>query len=208
VTDTVGRVSSVHSLAAKYRLMQRPDIRHAVLMLAVLCAGCSRRDSPAPSAAARAAHKAGIAAAARDRMVLQYLVKRADTVNKRLPTLRRVTSGFLRGDTSVIWFGYFAGDSLLVLDETRRGPAGVEENARYLFRDSALTYVVLDRIASRSGDTPVRLRLAFGFDSAGVLSATSKNVNDAAQPLDTAADIGRVVTRAHALREQAVAHPR
>ena len=164
---------------------------------------CARGDKPAPTAEARATHKAAIAAAAKDRMVLQYLVKDAEAVNARLSRLRRVTAGFMAGDTSVIWFGFFAGDTLVVLDETRRGPPGVEENARYLFRNERLHYVALDRMQSGGGvPTPIRTRLAFGYDSVGVLSATSKNVNDAAAPLDTVADITSIADRAHALRER------
>jgi hypothetical protein len=172
----------------------------ALLVTAVaLLAGCSRGDQPVATSAARAAHKAAIAAAAQDRMVLQYLVKDADVVNARLGSLRKTSAGFVTGDTSVIWFGFFAGDTLIVLDETRRGPVGVEENARYFFRDTVLHYVALDRIETGS-DVPRRLRLAFGYDSTGALSATSKNVNDAAQPLDTVADIVRIATRAAQLR--------
>lgn len=181
-----------------------------VCALAMLLA-CSRGDQPAASPAERAVHKAAIAAAAQDRLVLQYLVKDAEVVNARLPTLRRTSAGFVRGDTSVIWFGFFAGDSLLVLDETRRGPKGVEENARYYFRDTLLHYVALDRVET-GGSTLRRLRLAFGYDTTGALSATSKNVNDAAEPLDTAADVARIATRAAALRMHvlsgASAHPR
>ena len=104
---------------------------------------------------------------------------------------------------SVIWFGFFAGDTLVVLDETRRGPPGVEENARYLFRNERLHYVALDRMERGGGVlTPIRTRLAFGYDSMGVLSATSKNVNDAAAPLDTAGDITIISGRAIALRER------
>ena len=113
----------------------------------------------------------------------------------------------MSGDTSVIWFGFFAGDSLLVLDETRRGPPGVEENARYLFRDSTLHYVALDRLQTSNTPTPIRTRLAFGYDSTGRLSATSLNVNDAAVPLDTAADVTRIAARARALRTRVLAAP-
>jgi hypothetical protein len=133
------------------------------------------------------------------------MVKDAEALNLRVPSLQKVSQGFTRGDTSVIWFGYFAGDSLLVLDETRRGPKGVEENARYLFRGDSLYYVALDRILTAGVPTPVRTRLAFGFDSTGRLAATSKNVNDAAVPLDTAADITRLALRARALRTTALA---
>jgi hypothetical protein len=183
--------------------------RSATLLVATctLLAGCSRDNQPAVTPAARAAHKAAIAAAAHDRLVLQYLVKDAERVNARLTSLRKTSAGFVTGDTSVIWFGFFAGDTLVALDETRRGPAGVEENARYFFRDTLLHYVALDRIES-AGAVPRRLRLAFGYDSAGVLSATSKNVNDAAQPLDTVADIRRVATRAGQLRTRVLAASR
>ena len=188
--------------------MRRPDTATlcAVILVACLC-GCAQRDKPAPTPADRAAHKAAIAAAANDRMVLQYLVKDAESVNVRLPQMRRVTQGFLSGDTSVIWFAFYNGDTLVVLDETRRGPPGVEENARYLFRRGALHYVALDRIQISNTPTPIRTRLAFGYDSAGVLSATSKNVNDAATPLDTAADIARIANRARALRQRVVSMP-
>ena len=181
--------------------MRRPSAvaRFAVAMTASALS-CARGDNPTPTTEARATHKAAIAAAAKDRMLLQYLVKDAEAVNARLSGLRRATAGFMAGDTSVIWFGFFAGDTLVVLDETRRGPPGVEENARYLFRNTSLHYVALDRTQRGSGPTPIRTRLAFGFDSVGVLSATSKNVNDAAAPLDTAADITFIAERARALR--------
>jgi hypothetical protein len=175
--------------------------------LALLTA-CGGDDRPAPTPEARKAHKAAIAAAAKDRLVLQYLVKDAEAVNLRVPSLRRVSKGFVTGDTSVIWFGFFAGDTLLVLDETRRGPAGVEENGRYLFRGDALHYVALDRIVTTGVSTPLRTRLAFGYDTTGVLSATSKNVNDAAVPLDTAVDVTRIADRARALRVRVLASER
>jgi len=172
---------------------------------ALLLSGCAKDDKPPPTPEARRAHKAAIAAAAQDRMVLQYLVKDAEAVKLRVPSLQRVSKGFMTGDTSVIWFGFFAGDTLLVLDETRRGPAGVEENGRYLFRGDALQYVALDRVVTTGVSTPLRTRLAFGYDSAGTLSATSKNVNDAAVPLDTAADVRRIAERALALRRRVLA---
>jgi hypothetical protein len=182
--------------------MRRPEFRafRGVVAILLSLAACSRGDKPAPTPAERAAHKAAIAAAAQDRMVLQYLVKEAEAANARVPSLRRESAGFTSGDTSVIWFGFFAGDTLLVLDETRRGPPGVEENARYLFRGARLHYVALDRLESGTSGVPRRLRLAFGYDSTGVLSATSKNVNDAAVPLDTAADVTRIASRAALLR--------
>jgi hypothetical protein len=170
-----------------------------------LIAGCATDDKPPPSPEARKAHKAAIAAAAQDRMVLQYLVKDAEAVELRLPSLKRTSKGFMTADTSVIWFGFFAGDTLLVLDETRRGPAGVEENGRYFFRGDALHYVALDRVVTAGMSTPLRTRLAFGYDSTGTLSATSKNVNDAAVPLDTVADVGRIAERALALRRRVLA---
>ena len=180
--------------------MRHFSARSVIVTLAVI--GCSRGDKPAPTAEARAAHKAAIAAAAKDRMLLQYLVKDAEQNGRRTATLRRESAGYLTGDTSVIWFAFFAGDTLVVLDETRRGPAGVEENARYLFRDSVLHYVALDRAVTAHTSRPIRTRLAFGYDSAGTLAATSKNVNDAAVPLDTAADIGAVSMRARLLRDR------
>ena len=169
--------------------------------------GCGGSDKPAPTPAARAAHKAAIAAAAQDRLVLQYLVKDAERANQRVASLQRVTAGFMTGDTSVIWFAYFAGDTLLVLDETRRGPPGVEENARYLFRDSSLHYVALDRLLTSNTPTPVRTRLAFGYDTTGRLSATSLNVNDAAVTIDTARDVTRIALRARALRARVILSP-
>jgi hypothetical protein len=178
--------------------MRHRNTRVVLAMLAAI--GCARGDKPAPTPEARAAHKAAIAAAAKDRMVLQYLIKDAERAGARTATLRRESAGYMAGDTSVIWFAFFAGDTMIVLDETRRGPPGVEENARYVFRDSALRYVALDRAVTSGTGTPLRTRLAFGYDSAGVLAATSKNVNDAAVPLDTALDIGAVVTRARQLR--------
>ncbi len=188
--------------------MRRSDRRAVMAPLAVLMlivSGCRNSDQPAPTPAARAAHKAAIAAAAQDRLVLQYLVKDAERANQQLPALRRVTAGFMSGDTSVIWFAFFAGDTLVVLDETRRGPPGVEENARYLFRDSSLHYVALDRLQTSNTPTPIRTRLAFGYDSTGRLSATSLNVNDAAVPLDTATDVTRIAVRARALRLRVLA---
>jgi hypothetical protein len=183
--------------------MPHPDPAVArVLMIAACVVGCARSDRPAPTTAERVAHKAAIAAAANDRMVLQYLVKDAEAVNVRLRGMRRVTEGFMAGDTSVIWFAFYSGDTLVVLDETRRGPPGVEENARYLFRHDSLHYVALDRIQTSNTATPIRTRLAFGYDTAGVLSATSKNVNDAAAPLDSAADVTAIAARARALRSR------
>jgi hypothetical protein len=179
---------------------------HWRLRVGVLCLGgallsaCARSDKPAPSTAERIAHKKGIAAAAMDRMLLQGFVKQADSVNRRLGSLRRVSKGFMRGDTSVIWFAYFAGDTLLVLDETRREPRGTEENARYLYRDTTLRYMVYDRKAGATGAALLRARYAFGFDSLGTLAASSKNVNDAAIPLDTAADVLLLVRQARELR--------
>ncbi|HYW49319.1 MAG TPA: hypothetical protein VE861_01865 [Gemmatimonadaceae bacterium] len=185
--------------------MPRPDLRHVALILGVILAGCARRDGPPPTPEARKAHRLALAAAAQDRLVLQYLVKDAEAVEARMPSMRRATAGYVSGDTSVIWFGFFAGDTLVVLDETRRGPAGTEENARYLFRDSSLRYVALDRVMTAGTPTPIRTRLAFGYDSTGALSATSKNVNDAAVPLDTANDVTRIATRATALRRRVLA---
>ena len=190
--------SNVRPRLAAWRVLLRVS-GLAVFVLTLLSA-CGRGDKPAPTPEARRAHKQAIAAAALDRMVLQYLVKDAEVVNLRVPSLRRVSAGFVSGDTSVIWFAYFAGDTLLVLDETRRGPAKMEENARYLFRADRLHYVALDRIQSFGTPTPQRTRLAFGYDSSGTLSATSKNVNDAAVPLDTLADVTQVADRARALR--------
>ncbi len=135
-------------------------------------------------------------------MVLQYLVKDVEAIKRRLPAMRRESAGFVTGDTNVIWFGFFAGDTLVVLDETRRGPVGIEENARYVFRDSLLHYVALDRVQTSGTPTPIRTRMAFGYDSTGTLSATSKNVNDAAVPLDSASDVFRVADRANALRRR------
>ncbi|MCC7053886.1 MAG: hypothetical protein IT355_11550 [Gemmatimonadaceae bacterium] len=180
--------------------------RLGVTCLLVL-ASCAKREGPPPTPEQRAVHKAAIAAAAQDRMMLQYLVKEAEVTEARLPSLRRDSRGYMSGDTSVIWFAFFAGDTLVVLDETRRGPVGVEENARYLFTGDRLHYVALDRLRTSGTQVPVRLRLAFGYDSTGRLSATSKNVNDAAVPLDTAADIHRIADRARALRARVLAGP-
>jgi hypothetical protein len=180
-------------------------VRVSALALSLCLVGCSRRDGPPPTAEERIAHKKGIAAAAMDRMLLQQFVKQADTVNRRVSSLRRVSRGFMRGDTSVIWFAYFAGDTLLVLDETRREPRGTEENGRYLFRDTMLQYIVFDRKVQSGGATPTRARLAFGFDSLGTLAASSKNVNDAAIPLDTAADVVSLVQQVRALRARVLA---
>lgn len=184
--------------------MRHPERLTAGLALLLMTA-CAGGDQPPPSAEARKLHKAAIAAAAQDRLVLQYLVKDAEAMNGRVSSLRRETRGYVSGDTSVIWFGFFSGDTLLVLDETRRGPPGVEENARYLFRGADLHYVALDRIVTAGTPTPIRTRLAFGYDSTGALSATSKNVNDAAQPLDTLSDVTRIAERARALRERVLA---
>lgn len=178
---------------------------HVRIALVVVVAGCSRSESPPPTPAERAVHKAAIAAAALDRMRLQYLVKDAEVVKLRLPSLRRETRGYMLGDSSVIWFAYFAGDTLIVLDETRRVPQRVEENARYFFQNSVLRYVTFDRVSMADSRTPQRTRLAFGYDSAGTLLATSKNVNDAAIPLDSVADVFAIANRARALRSRVVA---
>ncbi len=198
------------AVAPERLLGHRRLIRLTTLATAVaLLSACSRSEpKPPPTPAERALHKRAIAAAAQDRLVLQYLVKDAEVVEERLPSLRRESAGFVTGDTGVIWFGFFAGDTLLVLDETRRGPPGVEENARYFFRDTALRYVALDRVQTRGTPTPIRLRLAFGYDSAGRLVGTSKNVNDAAVPLDTASDVTRIATRAAALRVRVLRTPK
>ena len=195
-------------IAAQIRGLSASRHHHrmgSAIGVALLLTACARNDGPPPTPEARRAHKAAIAAAAQDRMVLQYLVKDAEVANLRVPSLRRVSRGFVTGDTSVIWFGFFTGDTLLVLDETRRGPAGVEENGRYLFRGDALHYVALDRIVTAGVATPRRTRLAFGYDSTGTLSATSKNVNDAAVPLDTTADVRCIADRARALRLRVLA---
>ena len=190
------------SVALRTVTQQMPDLRRVSyrLLLCVLAAACSRGDRPPPTPEARQAHRLALAAAAQDRLVLQYLVKDAEAVELRIPTLRRASAGYVSGDTNIIWFGFFAGDTLLVLDETRRGPRGVEENARYLFTDTTLRYVALDRVETSGSPTPIRTRLAFGYDTTGVLSATSKNVNDAAVPLDTTADVRRIAQRAVQLR--------
>ena len=177
----------------------------SAVLIGVGAAGCAKKEGPPPTPEARAAHKAAIAAAANDRMVLQYLVKDAEAVEARIPSMRRASKGYVSGDTSVIWFAFFAGDTLVVLDETRRGPPGVEENARYFFRGAQLHYAALDRVRTADVPVPLRLRLAFGYDSAGRLSATSKNLNDAAVPLDTTADITTIATRASALRDRVLA---
>lgn len=184
--------------------MPHPErVRWLTGALLLSLSACLRDDGkPAPTPEQRATHKRAIAAAAQDRMVLQYLVKDAEAIELRLPSMRRASAGFVSGDTSVIWFGFFAGDTLVVLDETRRGPPGVEENGRYIFRDSLLHYVALDRVQTSGTPTPIRTRLAFGYDSLGVLSATSKNVNDAAVPLDSAADVHRIALRARELRRR------
>jgi hypothetical protein len=187
--------------------MRHPD-RHVRGLLAsvLLLSACRGVERPPVSDDARVAHKKAIAAAAQDRLVLQYLIKRADTVAQRLPSLRRVTRGGVAGDTNVIWFAYFAGDSLVALDETRRVGSALEENARYLFRDTLLHYVTLDRI-DRTERVPLRTRLAFGFDSTGRLIATSKNLNDGAVPLDTVADITTTARHGRALRARVLASP-
>jgi hypothetical protein len=187
--------------------MRRPDARRlAVGGLLLVLVACRRGDKSPASDSARIVHKKAIAAAAQDRLVLQYLIKRADTVAQRLPALRRVTRGSVAGDTNVIWFAYFAGDSLVALDETRRVGSALEENARYLFRDTLLHYVTLDRI-DRTARVPLRTRLAFGFDSTGRLIATSKNLNDGAVPLDTVADITTTAAHGRALRARVLGTP-
>jgi hypothetical protein len=183
----------ITSLSGTFRVL-------AVLVLAATVSACRGSEKPAPSAAARATHKAGIAAAAKDRMLLQYFVKEADAVNRRVPALRPVSKGYVIGDTSVIWFAFFAGDTLLVLDETRRVQGGGESDARYIFRDTLLRYIAFDRKQTPAAGKPVRTRLAFGFDSVGALSASSKNVNDAAIRLDTITDVTALVRQAQKLR--------
>ena len=138
-------------------------------------------------------------------MRLQYLVKDAEAVELRLPSMRRETRGYMLGDTSVIWFAYYAGDTVTVLDETRRVPQKAEENARYFFRNSRLWYVTFDRVTAAGRRTAQRTRLAFGYDSTGALTATSKNVNDAAVPLDSVADIVTIAQRAVTLRDRVTA---
>lgn len=197
-----------HPEAFACRVIGRVARRAACAALLTCCtlSGCATNDGkPAPTPAERATHKRAIAAAAQDRMVLQYLVKDVEKIELRLPALRKTSAGFVTGDTNVIWFAFFAGDTLVVLDETRRGPVGIEENARYVFRGSLLHYVAFDRVQTSGTPTPIRTRLAFGYDSTGTLSATSKNVNDAAVPLDSAADVFRIADRAQALRSRVLA---
>jgi hypothetical protein len=190
--------------------MPHPDLCRRVLTAVLLLAATACRrgdDRPPPTPEARVAHKKAIAAAAQDRMVLQYLVKDAEAIELRLPQMRRASAGFVAGDTNVIWFAFFDGPTLVVLDETRRGPAGVEENGRYIFRDTLLRYVALDRVQTSGIPVPRRTRLAFGYDSTGALAATSKNVNDAAIPLDTAVDVLRIADRARSLRARVLRTP-
>ena len=177
--------------------------------LALLTGGaCSRGDAPKPTEAAKRAKKMAVAAAAQDRVLLQGYIKESEAADARVPSLRRVSAGYLAGDTGVIWFAYFAADTLAVLDETRRLSGRLDENARYLFRDTLLRYVALDRLEPAGSQAPRRLRLAFGLDSVGAVVATSKNVNDAAVPLDSAADLRAIVLRAQALRQRVLTTPR
>jgi hypothetical protein len=147
----------------------------------------------------RAERKRAQAAAALDRAVLQSFVKRAEEVEAALPSWAQRTAGFQQGDTNIIWRVYAGPDSATVLDEHRRAPDGGVAEGRYFFRRDQLWYTTLDQMTPSATLTPRRVRLAFGFDSLGALVATSKNVNDAAVPLDSAQDVGVLRARASAL---------
>lgn len=176
----------------------------ALLAATSVLTACTRDEE---AAAARGRRKARMAVAARDRALLQGFVRDADALDARLPSLRRHEIGFVADDTAYIVVGHLAGDTLLALDENVRGPGDVTGQARYVFDGARLRYVALDRMRPRDG-RPERLRLALGFDSTQALVASSKNVNDAAVPLDTARDVATLVARAAALRTRVSASAR
>ncbi|MCU0626654.1 MAG: hypothetical protein MUF21_09265 [Gemmatimonadaceae bacterium] len=193
--DTLRRSTPRGSRGGAPLVHARP---HALLLLLALAVGGCGRDADA--AATRARRKAAVAVAARDRALLQRYVREADALDARLPALRRVTTGFVTGDTTVILAGYLAGDSLLAIDEILRAGETLRGQSRYVLRGDRLHYVALDR--TQPGATPLapeRLRLALGFDSTARLVASSKNINDGAVNLDTAADVTALVLRSATL---------
>jgi hypothetical protein len=167
-------------------------------LVVALAVGCTR---DADEQAARGRRKAAVAVAARDRALLQAFVRDADALDARLPALRRVETGWTAADSAIVAAGWFAGDTLLVLDENVRTRDGGTGQARYVFDGARLRYVALDRMRPAvAGRRPERLRLALGFDTSHVLVASSKNVDDGAVALDSVVDVAQRVAHAAALR--------
>ena len=180
--------------ASRARVRQRV----ALALTLLLAAGCTR---DAEQQAARGRRKAAVAVAARDRALLQGFVRDAEALEGRLPGLRRVETGWTAADSAVVAAAWFAGDTLLVLDENVRTREGGTGQARYVFAGTRLRYVALDRMRPAvAGRRPERLRLALGFDSTQTLVASSKNVDDGAVALDSVVDVAQRIAHAAMLR--------
>ena len=170
----------------------------ALALLAALAVGCGR---DADEAAKRSRRKAAVAVAARDRALLQPFVRAADALEARFPSLRRVETGWTAGDSAFVVAGWFAGDTLVAVDENVRTGDGGTGQARYVYDGARLRYVALDRMRPAvEGRRPERLRLALGFDTTQALVASSKNIDDGAVALDSVVDVARRVERAQVLR--------
>jgi hypothetical protein len=158
----------------------------AALAILFLFTACRNQSSPP---GARAERKRAQAVAQQDRAILQAYIKRAEATEAGMDGWATRTNGFKDGDTNVVWREYVGPDSAIVLDEHRRFPGGGTGSGRYFFRRGQVWYVTFDRMLPGEALSPLRTRFAFAFDSTNRLVATSKNVNDAAVPLDTATDV-------------------